>query len=439
LGLAAPQTVTQAFGGGGSGGSGGNSGNSVISPNSNNNNNNGFLSNSAPLSPPMHSLQHSSSSSSLTNANIITYGGSNPSPAQMNLLNQLAAQLKVDGPVTSRLFVASIDFRVDDAKLQEVFGMAGQVSHIALFRDRDGKSRGMAVVEYDTPYEALNAVSMFNKQILMDRQMSVRFDVKPPELAALLNEPPPPPELLAVMGGSKGGGGGMMMMMGPPLTPAVVNSKPPLPSGLKSIGSGLSLTSLPPPILNPSLTSTTHYNHHHNNHNNHYGNSLLSNPPLPINVTPNDYSYNSYNANIGSSLNPYNNNNNISNNNGYSNGTSSSKVNSSSSSSNGSLHVRGGGDIRIVSSSGNGSLSISNRIASYSSSSSNNNNNNNNGSSSSGSSSSRHEHTSSSNGRSSSSSNSYSTSKSSSSSSSSSTNHGAKVFVKNVSEIYFRK
>lgn len=43
----------------------------------------------------------------------------------------------------------------------------------------------MAVVEYDQAMSALNAVSMFNNQTLMDRQMSVRFDAKPPSESEL--------------------------------------------------------------------------------------------------------------------------------------------------------------------------------------------------------------------------------------------------------------
>ena len=323
----------------------------------------------------------------------------------MLLLNQLAIQLKVEGPVTSRLFVASIDFRVDELKLQEVFAMAGQISSISLFRDRDGKSRGMAVVEYDTPYEALNAVSMLNRQTLMDRQLSVRFDTKPPE--SLLSEPP---ELL------NGSGKGLM-------------APPKLPSGLKSIGSGLSLTSLPPPILNPSLTQSNHYHSMSN------GNSLLSNPPLAL-ADFNSYSQigvglNSFNGGgssiLGNSPNTSMSSYTTSQHHGYTNGKASSSSSSSSGTHNtsGSLHVGGGGDIRIVSSSGNGGLSISNRIAGYSNSggsSSSSSNNNNNSSSSSGSSSSHHHSSSSSSSNSRSSSN-YSTSKS----------HSSKVFVKNVS------
>lgn len=61
---------------------------------------------------------------------------------QSTLLNQLAAQLKVEGPVTNRLFIASLDYKVDEEKLKEVFGLAGKVQMAQLFRDRDGKSRG---------------------------------------------------------------------------------------------------------------------------------------------------------------------------------------------------------------------------------------------------------------------------------------------------------
>ena len=240
----------------------------------------------------------------------------------MTLLNQLAAQLNVEGPVTNRLFVASLDYKVDESKIREVFALAGAVTCVSLFRDRENKSRGMAVVEYDTPFEALNAVSMFHKQQLMDRQMTVRFDAKPPELGDLANE-------LAKQ------------------QPAVM-APPKLPSGLKSIGSGLNLGSMTSSSSAPSLSSS-------------YGNGLIS--------TPAEYS--SYNTSSSSGSGGYSNGggtsssllgNGSSTSNGYSNGHSSK--NSSSSNGGGG----GGGDIRIVSSGSNGSLSISNRISGYSSS-----------------------------------------------------------------------
>jgi len=140
--------------------------------------------------------------------------GMNGQP-QNSVLNQLAAQLKVDGPVTNRIFVASLDYKVDESKLKEVFQLAGNVQQVSLFRDRDQKSRGMAVVEYDTQLEALNAVAMFNNQTLMDRQMTVRFDTKPPR-----DDDPP------LKSGSGNGN----------------SSK--LPSGLKSIGTGIGINGL---------------------------------------------------------------------------------------------------------------------------------------------------------------------------------------------------
>jgi translation initiation factor 2 beta subunit (eIF-2beta)/eIF-5 len=70
----------------------------------------------------------------------------------------------------------------------------------------------MAVVEYENPFEALNAVSMFNHQQLLDRQMTVRFDTKPPEENSKSS--------------------------------SQSSSQAKLPSGLKSIGTGLNLNSL---------------------------------------------------------------------------------------------------------------------------------------------------------------------------------------------------
>ena len=50
---------------------------------------------------------------------------------------------------------------------------------IFLYRDKDGKSRGHAVIEFDHPVEAVQAISMFNDQALYDRKLTVRFDKSP--------------------------------------------------------------------------------------------------------------------------------------------------------------------------------------------------------------------------------------------------------------------
>lgn len=65
---------------------------------------------------------------------------------------------------------------MDKKKLKEVFRLAGKVQRIELSSDREGKSRGFAVLEYDHPVEAVQSISMLHNQILYDRAMTVRMD-----------------------------------------------------------------------------------------------------------------------------------------------------------------------------------------------------------------------------------------------------------------------
>lgn len=48
-----------------------------------------------------------------------------------------------------------LDYKADRAKIKEVFKMAGKVRNIDLAVDKDGNSRGFAVIEYDHPVEAV--------------------------------------------------------------------------------------------------------------------------------------------------------------------------------------------------------------------------------------------------------------------------------------------
>lgn len=72
-----------------------------------------------------------------------------------------------------------MDYKVDAKKLKQVFKLAGRVISVDLSVDKDGNSRGFAVVEYDHPVEAVQAISMFDRQTLFDRRMSVRLDRVP--------------------------------------------------------------------------------------------------------------------------------------------------------------------------------------------------------------------------------------------------------------------
>ncbi|XP_068172466.1 myelin expression factor 2 [Antennarius striatus] len=87
------------------------------------------------------------------------------------------------GRLGNTVFVANLDFKVGWKKLKEVFSMAGSVKRSDVKEDKDGKSRGMGTVTFDQPLEAVQAISMFNGQMLFDRQMHVKMDEKslPPD------------------------------------------------------------------------------------------------------------------------------------------------------------------------------------------------------------------------------------------------------------------
>uniref|UniRef100_A0A8C2P4B1 RRM domain-containing protein n=1 Tax=Capra hircus TaxID=9925 RepID=A0A8C2P4B1_CAPHI len=72
------------------------------------------------------------------------------------------------GRLGSTVFVAN--------KLKEVFSMAGVVVRADILEDKDGKSRGIGTVTFEQSIEAVQAISMFNGQLLFDRPMHVKMD-----------------------------------------------------------------------------------------------------------------------------------------------------------------------------------------------------------------------------------------------------------------------
>ncbi|KAL4604903.1 heterogeneous nuclear ribonucleoprotein M isoform X1 [Arapaima gigas] len=113
------------------------------------------------------------------------------------------------GKIGSTVFVANLDYKVGWKKLKEVFSMAGAVVRADILEDKDGKSRGMGTVTFEMPIEAVQAVSMFNGQLLFNRVMHVKLDEKsfpkddfvPPE------RPPALPRGLSGIGLGLGPGG----------------------------------------------------------------------------------------------------------------------------------------------------------------------------------------------------------------------------------------
>lgn len=76
----------------------------------------------------------------------------------------------------NNLIILQLDYHVDKKKLKEVFRLAGKVQRVDLSVDKDGHSRGFAVIEYDHPVESVQAISMLHNQQLYDRVLTVRMD-----------------------------------------------------------------------------------------------------------------------------------------------------------------------------------------------------------------------------------------------------------------------
>ncbi|XP_030233059.1 myelin expression factor 2 isoform X5 [Gadus morhua] len=158
-------------------------------------------------------------------------------PGGMNLPPSLANSLNIPpdilnamqaGRLGTTVFVANLDFKVGWKKLKEVFAMAGVVKRADVKEDKDGKSRGMGTVTFEQPLEAVQAISMFNGQMLFDRQMHVKMDEKslPIEDFRQVEKAPLLPRGLGGIGMGLGpggqpinantvGGGGGMGSMGP--------------------------------------------------------------------------------------------------------------------------------------------------------------------------------------------------------------------------------
>jgi len=145
---------------------------------------------------------------------------------------QFLESLGIEGSLHNRLFVANLSYSVDEKKLREVFRLAGRVVMAELNRDKEGKSRGHAVIEFDHPVEAVQAISMLNNQTLFDRKMTVRFDKQPgPTPEELSQLPSRLPEGLLGVGMGLGSGGNPLTEVAKNLPNAQATSPQPNNSG----------------------------------------------------------------------------------------------------------------------------------------------------------------------------------------------------------------
>jgi len=119
-------------------------------------------------------------------------GGGRPppqqeAPARINenetygLSPAFLAKLNVSTPLERRVFVTNVSYNCGVGRLFDIFSLAGRITWIDLQLDKDGKTKGICVVEYSHPIEAVQAISMIHNQRIFDRTISVKMDKFPRE------------------------------------------------------------------------------------------------------------------------------------------------------------------------------------------------------------------------------------------------------------------
>lgn len=137
--------------------------------------------------------------------------------------------LGIDLPLSNKLFIANLDYRVTKGDLKRLFKLCGRVLDVELYVDKDGNSKGNATVELDHPIEAVQAISMLNRQVYNGRSLAIRMDRK--ENA----EPKLPPGLEGV---GKGLGPGGVPLRLPRDFPSVGSSNSSVPTPVPPVAAG---------------------------------------------------------------------------------------------------------------------------------------------------------------------------------------------------------
>ncbi len=76
--------------------------------------------------------------------------------------------------MSTKLFVGSLPWSVDDNTLQQTFEAHGNVVSAKIVKDRDtGRSRGFGFVEMENATDATNAISALNNSELKGRNIVV--------------------------------------------------------------------------------------------------------------------------------------------------------------------------------------------------------------------------------------------------------------------------
>eukprot|EP01138_Halocafeteria_seosinensis_P004221 gb/GECG01004316.1/.p1 GENE.gb/GECG01004316.1/~~gb/GECG01004316.1/.p1 ORF type:complete len:364 (+),score=33.91 gb/GECG01004316.1/:1-1092(+) len=92
-----------------------------------------------------------------------------------------------------RVYVSNLPFSVSWQDLKDHMRRAGSVAHAKILTDKEGRSKGCGIVEYESPQDAENAIALLHDSFLKGRPMVVREDRDAYE-ADTMGEVPPAAE-----------------------------------------------------------------------------------------------------------------------------------------------------------------------------------------------------------------------------------------------------
>ncbi|GMT02348.1 hypothetical protein PENTCL1PPCAC_24522, partial [Pristionchus entomophagus] len=103
-------------------------------------------------------------------------GGGGEEYELFGLSPQFLKKMAITPPLSARIFACNIAFNATSGSIWDIFAMAGKVTYVDLQIDKEGKSKGQAIIEFSHPLEAVQAISMFHNQKYYDRTLAVKMD-----------------------------------------------------------------------------------------------------------------------------------------------------------------------------------------------------------------------------------------------------------------------
>jgi len=81
-------------------------------------------------------------------------------------------------PINSSVFISNLDYETSWQKVKDMLRRAGNCTRCDIAQDDDKRSKGFGSAQFETPFEALTAIAMFNGMEMgsRGRKMSVRLD-----------------------------------------------------------------------------------------------------------------------------------------------------------------------------------------------------------------------------------------------------------------------